>query len=52
MALIYPMSTIRHLLAAEGHPAGEVNRMHQAWTKALVLHVALWSYPYARDADW
>lgn len=52
VALIYPMSTIRHLLAAKGHTAEEVNRMHQAWTKALVLHVALWSHPYVTEGDW
>lgn len=52
VALIHPMSTIRHLLAAKGHGAEEVDRMHQAWTKALVLHVALWSHPYVRDGDW
>jgi hypothetical protein len=52
VALLYPMSTIRHLLAAKGHNADEVDRMHQAWTKALVLHVALWSHPYVTDGDW
>lgn len=52
VALIYPMSTIRHLLAAKGHDPDEVDRMHQAWMKALVLHVALWSHAYVKEGDW
>jgi len=25
--------------------------MHRAWLKAVVLQVALWSYPYAKGGD-
>jgi len=53
IAFIYPISaTIRPFLAKKGHSADEVEKMHQAWTKAVVLSVALWSYPYAKDGDW
>lgn len=29
----------------------EVKNMHQAWTEAVILQVALWSQPYAREGD-
>jgi hypothetical protein len=39
--------TTRPFLAAHGHSAQEVDKMHQAWCKAVLLQVTLWSYPYA-----
>lgn len=48
VAFIYPLTaTIRPFLAKQGHPAGEVDRMHEAWFKAVVLQAALWSRAYA-----
>jgi hypothetical protein len=38
--------TIRPFLAAKGHSAEEVQRMHSAWSKSLQLQVALWAEPY------
>jgi len=38
--------TIKPYLAAKGHSAEEVNRMHRAWCKSLQLQVALWARPY------
>lgn len=35
-----------------GHTTDEVDRMHQAWTKSVLLHIALWSRPYTRDDLW
>ncbi|MCS7094929.1 MAG: protoglobin domain-containing protein [Thaumarchaeota archaeon] len=53
IAFIYPISaTIKPFLAKSGHSPEEVERMFNAWFKAVVLTVALWSYPYARDGDW
>ncbi|NWF84243.1 MAG: protogloblin ApPgb [Bryobacteraceae bacterium] len=50
VALIYPIvATIKPFLARQGHPPEEIERMHQAWFKAVVLQVALWSQPHARD---
>jgi hypothetical protein len=40
---------MREFLAARGHDAAEVDAMHTAWFKAVVLHVCLWSRPYAPD---
>jgi len=47
VALAYPIiATIRPFLARKGHSPGEVERMHQAWSKAVILSVALWCRPY------
>lgn len=52
VAFIYPITaTIRPFLANKGHSAEEVEKMHQAWFKSVVLQVALWSYPYVREGD-
>lgn len=52
VAFIAPISlTIKDFLGKKGHPAEDVDRMHQAWLKSVVLQVALWSRPYARE-DW
>ncbi len=51
-AFIYPMSQIRPFLSRKGHTADEVEKMLQAWTKSLVLQVALWNYPYVKDGNW
>ena len=53
VAFIYPISaTIKPFLAKKGHSPEEVEKMHQAWTKSVVLQVALWSYPYVREGEW
>jgi hypothetical protein len=39
--------TIKPCLAARGHSAEEVNKMHSAWCKSLQLQLALWAKPYA-----
>ena len=50
VAFIYPITaTIKPFLAKGGHSAEEVEKMHQAWFKSVVLQVTLWSYPYARE---
>jgi hypothetical protein len=52
VAFIAPITlTIRDFLAKKGHSAEDVERMHQAWLKSVVLQVALWSRPYAGE-DW
>ena len=38
--------TIKPYLAARGHPAEEVDKMHLAWCKSLQLQTALWARPY------
>ena len=51
IALVYPITaTIRPFLENGGHDAAEVDAMHEAWRKSVILQVALWSRPYA--AEW
>jgi hypothetical protein len=42
----------REFLARKGHAADEVDKMHRAWTKAVLLQITLWSRPYAREELW
>jgi len=42
--------TIKPYLAAKGHSAEEVARMHLAWTKSIQLQLALWAGPYMGSA--
>jgi Protoglobin len=52
VASIYPITvTIKPFLAKKGRSSEEVERMYQAWGKAVCLQVALWSYPYAKEGD-
>jgi Protoglobin len=52
IAFIFPITaTLKPFLAAKGHTPEEVERMHDAWRKAVILQVALWSRPYVRDGD-
>lgn len=52
VAFIYPITaTIMPFLAKKGHSAEDVDKMHQAWFKSVVLQVTLWSYPYVKNGD-
>lgn len=52
IAFIYPITaTLKPFLANKGNGAEEVEKMHQAWFKAVVLNVALWSQAYVKDGD-
>jgi hypothetical protein len=52
VAFIYPITaTIKAFLAKKGHSAEDVDKMHQAWFKSVVLQTALWCYPYVREGD-
>ncbi|GIU81711.1 MAG: protogloblin ApPgb [Acidobacteria bacterium] len=52
VAFIYPITaTIKPFLAKKGHSPEEVEKMHQAWFKSVVMQVALWSYPYIKEGD-
>jgi hypothetical protein len=39
--------TIKPYLAAKGHPAEVVDKMHLAWCKSIQLQLALWAGTYA-----
>lgn len=52
LALVMPISiTMRSFLAKRGAVPADVDRMHAAWTKAVLLQAILWSRPYAKDGD-
>jgi hypothetical protein len=52
LALLVPITTtLKPFLAEGGAAPAEVEAMHQAWVKAVLLHVILWSHPYVRDGD-
>ncbi|MGL4243270.1 MAG: protoglobin domain-containing protein, partial [Beijerinckiaceae bacterium] len=52
LALVMPISaTMRTFLAGKGHSAAEVDAMHAAWTKSVLLQAILWSQPYVREGD-
>ncbi|MDQ3865108.1 MAG: protoglobin domain-containing protein [Actinomycetota bacterium] len=53
VAFIYPITaTIKPFLANGGHPPEEVEKMHDAWFKSVVLGVTLWSQPYVKEGDY
>ncbi len=50
--LAYPVTaTLKPFLAKKGHSAADIDRMHQAWIKSVLLQVTLWSYPYVTEGD-
>ncbi len=50
IAFIYPITaTIRQFLTAKGHSDVEVDKMHQAWFKAVVLTTTLWCMPFVSE---
>jgi hypothetical protein len=52
LALLVPITTtLKPFLAEGGAAPDEVEAMHQAWVKAVLLQVILWSQPYVREGD-
>jgi hypothetical protein len=52
LALAFPIAvTMKPFLAKKGHSPAEVEAMHAAWTKAVLLQAILWCRPYAKDGD-
>jgi Protoglobin len=52
LALLVPITTtLKPFLAGGEATPEEVEAMHQAWVKAVLLQVILWSHPYVRDGD-
>ncbi|WP_374713497.1 protoglobin domain-containing protein [Symbiobacterium terraclitae] len=51
--LIYPIvATLKPFLARKGHSPEEVEKMWEAWLKAVLLSVALWSQPYVKPGEY
>jgi hypothetical protein len=52
LALAVPISvTMKPFLAAKGDTAADIDAMHAAWTKSVLLQAILWSRPYTKDGD-
>jgi hypothetical protein len=52
LALLVPITaTLKPFLADGGASPDDVEVMHQAWVKAVLLQLILWSHPYVRDGD-
>jgi len=52
VAFIYPITvTIKDFLARKGHSKDDVEKMHQAWFKSVVLQASLWLQPYIKEGD-
>jgi hypothetical protein len=52
VALAYPITTtLKPFLEKGEHSAEEVERMHQAWVKSVLLQAILWSQPYVREGE-
>ena len=53
VAFIYPITaTIKPFLANGELAPAEVDKMHDAWFKSVVLGVTLWSQPYVKEGDY
>ena len=46
------ITTAKGFLEKKGHSSEEGERMHAAWTKAVLLTLALWSRPYTKERLW
>jgi len=46
------INSVRAFLAVSERPAQEVDRMQEAWTRAVLLEIALWSRAYAVVGTW
>lgn len=42
--------TIKPFLAKKGHSLGVIEKMHKAWSKAVLLHVTLWTRAYCSES--
>ena len=46
------ITTAKEFLGKKGYSSEKVERMHAAWTKAVLLTLALWSRPYTKERLW
>lgn len=51
-ALTIPVTTtLKPFLAKKGASAADIDKMHAAWVKSVLLQSILWSYPYIKDGQ-
>lgn len=52
-ALTIPVTTtLKPFLAKKGASAADVDKMHAAWVKSVLMQTILWSYPYVKDGQY
>lgn len=52
LALTIPVTTtLKPFLAKKGASPAEVDKMHAAWVKAVLLQAILWSQPYVKEGQ-
>ena len=44
-------TTLKPFLARKGASAADVEKMHAAWVKSVLMQSILWSHPYIRDGE-
>jgi hypothetical protein len=51
-ALTIPVTTtLKPFLAKKGASAADVEKMHAAWVKSVLMQTILWSHPYIKDGE-
>ena len=51
-AMTIPITTtLKPFLAKKGASVADVERMHAAWVKAVLMQAILWSHPYIKDGE-
>jgi hypothetical protein len=52
LSLTIPVTTtLKPFLAKKGASPADVEKMHAAWVKAVLLQTILWSHPYVKDGQ-
>jgi protoglobin len=52
LAFIPAVTPVRHFFDGAVNDRAELDAIERAWTKAIHLHVTLWTRPYSRDGLW
>ena len=52
LALNVPITaTLKPFLAKQNHSADQIEKMHAAWVKSVLLQTILWSQPYIKEGE-
>jgi hypothetical protein len=52
LPIIFPVVfTLKPFLAKKGNSTEDVERMHQAWLKSVLLQITLWCHPFIKPGD-
>jgi hypothetical protein len=52
LAFVPVVTPVRHFFESVVNDCAELDAIERAWTKAVHLHVTLWTRPYSRDGLW